>query len=82
MCGNLTVIVGNRCAHGEGNVEEEGVGGLDPASEGGGTQAPCSAAEVQLAIADGNESVIARGGVPGVSEGKGPGRQGYHQDDR
>ena len=65
--------VGNRCAHGEGDVEEEGAGGFDLAVEGGGAQETGALAEVQPPIADGDEGAAAGGGVPGVPEGEGSG---------
>ena len=65
--------VGNRCAHGEGDVEEEGVRGPDPALEGGGAQATGSPAEVQPPITDGDEGAAEGRGLPGVPEGEGSG---------
>ena len=73
--------VGNRCAHGEGDVEEEGAGGFDLALEGGGAQETGALAEVQLAVLDGDEGAAEGGGLPGVPEGEGPGGQGDLEDD-
>jgi hypothetical protein len=75
-------MLGNRRSHGEGDVEEEGAGGLDLALEGGGAQALGSAAEVQPAVLDGDEGAAEGGGLPGVPEGEGPGGQGHPEDDR
>ena len=75
-------MIGNRRSHGEGDAEEEGVGGPNPALEGGGAQATCSPAEIQPPITDGDEGAAEGRGLPGVPEGEGPGGQGHPEDDR
>ena len=66
-------MIGNRRSHGEGDAQEEGVRGLDPASEGGRAQTSRSLTEVQPLIADGDEGATESRSLLGVPQGEGPG---------